>query len=338
MHSKVKEAYRVAGFQIPANPADTNEEIFRRKTKRARPEDVRVVINQVWRTSQGAKKDFIFYEKKEIIPDLAGNDDTCTIIEGKLEMPKFRNVYNNQTGDVESVALAGFETEYDIPYSKENMNKILTEAEVEREGQKPIKVPVDSTNTVFTLVVGGRKYGAFSAEDFVERSFDELTQLALYGTYQEGVQNVKPQVLRANDDAEFRKRRLKQMAEEEEIALEQAYDKVHEREEAQKREFETYQKEVEEEAKKRQEAVDQQSEKRVIRAEATAQFNKEEAAAPAPAEVETTTADVRPEREMINEEVKFVLSRPEDQNVNEDEEIQKGFKELEESKKSHKKK
>jgi hypothetical protein len=341
MHRKVRQEYEKHKFEVPANPADTNQEIFRRKTKRARPEDIKVYINQVWRTAQGPKKDYIFYERKVVIPDLVGNEDTDTELLGKYEMPRFRNIYNNQTGDAESIALAGFETQYDIPYSKEKMEEILTEAEIERDGDdKPVKVPVDATNTIFTLSIGGRKYGGFSADDFINRSFDELTQLALYGQLAPNtVQNIKPSDLRANDDYALKQRRLKQAKEEEEAALEEAYVKVHELEEARRKANEERQKEQEEEAKKRQEVVDQQSEKRVVRTEQTISFDKEapmstqeqkEASGEVPPQ--RRKAGLRPEREEIGEEVGFVLQRVEDQNVNEDEEIKKGFEEQEKSK------
>lgn len=337
MHPEVERAYREAKFQVPANPADTNQEIFRRKTRRARDEDKQFFINQVWRVSQGPKKDFIFYERKTVIPDLAGNNENDTEIVGRYDKPKFRNIYNNSTGEPESVALAGFETVYDIPYSKEKMQEILDSG--------------NSSDTVFTLSIGtqsgARKYGGFSADDFVNRSFDELTQLALYGTIQPTVQNIKPADIRAHDGSDFQRERLKTLSREEEVAAEEAKIKLEQIRESQKRQQEEFQKVQEEEAQKRQETVDQQSEKRVVRAEATAQFSKDapgpaegvdkpmslqeqkEASGEVPKRDTRAVAGLRPEKEMIGEEVSFHLGRPEDQNLNEDEEIARQFREQE---------
>lgn len=331
MHDKVKQAYKENKFDIPANPQDTNHEIFVRKTRRARPEDIKTFINQVWRVSQGPKKDFIFYEKKTVIPDLAGNEETDTELVGRYEMPRFRNIYNNQTGEPEATALRGFETEYDIPFSKENMEEILNSG--------------DSSNTVFTLSLGGRKYGGFDANDFTNRSFDELTQLALYGSIQDTVQNIKPQDIRAAEDAAELKGKREQAETDAEIhAYQDAVDRVKKLKEAQKLQDEQLQKEAEEEAQKRQESVAQQSEKRTVKAEVTANFDKEtpmslqeqkEASGEVPNPAKRK-AGARPEKEQVEEEVSFVLGKPEDQNVNEDEEIAKQFKEQEKAKKSNK--
>jgi hypothetical protein len=319
MHPKVKRAYEEAKFQVPANPADTNEEIFRRKTKRARPEDVKVVINQVWRTSQGPNKDFIFYEKKEIIPDLAGNEDTLTKTEGKYRMPKFTNVYNNQTGDVESVALRGFETQYDIPYSPQKMREILESG--------------DSSNTIFTLVINDRKYGGFSAEDFIDRPYDELVQLAYHGQITNPVsKSFDPSKIRASGDTQdHQQRRRKEIEEEEEVNLQNAYDRAYELEQKREEEVESEKRKEEEEAEKRQKAVDKQLEKRVVTAEAPASFDREP---PTTRSSKRKQGSNRPEVEQIKEEVVFHLGRPEDQNVNEDEEIARQFKAQEEAKQS----
>jgi hypothetical protein len=167
MHPHVRKAYVEAGFPLPDTPQDAREASFRRRTKRAKEEDIKKFINQVWRISQGPKKEYIFYEIKEVGPDLVGNEDTFTEIRGRYDMPKFRRVYDNTTGEARITQIAGSETIYEIPYSKGKMEEILKSG--------------DSENTVFTLALGNRKYGGFTREDFTNKSFEELAEMALYG-------------------------------------------------------------------------------------------------------------------------------------------------------------
>lgn len=324
MHPKVKEAYTKAGFPIPATPAEANEELFRRRTKRAKDEDVKVYINQVWRASQGPKKDFIFYEKREVIPDLVGNDNTLTTLEGRYSMPKFRNVYDNATGDSTSIQISGYETVYDIPYSPEKMREILESG--------------DSTNTSFVLILGTTRYGSFTAEDFVERSFEELTQIAKYGNVTPRETLDEQEYRRGSEiTAELQQKQIEQLNKEQEAAAEQAKERLARLQELQNQENERLQQQQEEEANKRQEAVNKETGNRIVVAEATARYDKEGEGTQSNKRPEDQPGYVRPERQQINEEVSFVLNRREDQDVNEEEEIAKGFEQEEKSSSANKK-
>lgn len=204
MHPKVKQAYNEAGFQIPATPQDAREENFRRRTKRAE-DKIQKFINQVYRISQGPKKDFIFYELKEVGNDLAGNEDTLTTQIGRYDMPKFRKLYNNATGEAEAVQLAGTETVCEYPYSKAEMERILNSG--------------NSENTTFTLIMGNRKYGGFTREDFINKSFDELAEMAIYGAAEMTGKQAMSQ-LRGSEDVRAQERLKEHRKQEEEAARE----------------------------------------------------------------------------------------------------------------------
>lgn len=195
MHPKAKEAYSQAGFDIPPTPQEANELVFRRKTKRAKEGEIKKFINQVWRISKGGKEEFIIYEQKEVGADLAGNEDTFTSMVGRYDMPKFRKVYNNVSGEVDAVNLSGTETVYEIPYSKKNMEEVLNSG--------------NSDNTAFTLWAGNRKYGGFTRDDFVDKSLDELIGIDVApppSSYQEQERPVR----RAPPSLQQQKRRQQQ--------------------------------------------------------------------------------------------------------------------------------
>src|SRR5215212_719903 len=336
MNRKVKEAYEKNKFQVPTSPTDANYELFLRRTKRAKGEDIQVEITNVYRISTGPNKDFIFYHRKVIIPDLVGNKQVHSEFVGRDEVPQFRYNYN-VTGEAEATTLSGFKTEYSIPYSPEKMREILTTATVERPDDEPVTVGADSSNTNFVLVVpGGRKFGNFAADDFINRSFDELSQFAANGTF---VERSQQQEEREGNDSEIENARRKIES------IRQKQQQV----QGQKT------KAKEEETKDGQKGVEQQSDATTttVKSEARAIFEKEGTRVPEPAQPVNTpmsaqeivdaeaaendnnngrTERARPETEQIKEEVVFVLGKPEDQNVNEDEEIAKQFEEQEAAK------
>jgi len=295
-HPEVVKAYNEAKFPIPQSPQDVGEATYRQKTKKAREDEIKKTINQVWRTSMGPNKDFIFYEYKETAPDFAENPTDHTFQEGRYDKPKFKNVFNAQSGEPEATTLSGFETKYDIPYSKGKMQEILDSG--------------DSSNTFFTLVVGNRKYGGFTAEDFVNKPYDELVEMAVYG-------NVRPKVSRP-DLLKAQQERENELKENERLIAEDAKARFAQVQEQQQEANEKFLREQEEEAKKRQEAVGEQFAKRtqqtaVVRESGTAKYNVE--GKPKPAINEPNK---------ISEDVSYIIKN-EDENADEEEELAKNY-------------
>ena len=166
VHPVIEAEYKKAGFPLPTTPQDTRELAFKRLTRKNADKNEKV-INQVWRVSAGRDKDYIVYEEKEIGLDHQDNEVSMVRTIGKYSKPTFRNK-NNAYGEPIATEFVGEKTIYEIPYSKQKMREILDSG--------------DSSNTTFVLQVGNQKFGDYGAEDFINKSFEELYQMGVYGT------------------------------------------------------------------------------------------------------------------------------------------------------------
>lgn len=165
MHQKTREVYNEAGFKKDETPQEAIRKVFEQKTKRSEP---KYVINQVWRVSRGPDKEFIVYDRLTIKEDVVGNEEKLPEMVGVYERPRFQKQFDPQSGDTIAVHVKGHDDVYDIPFSKAKMKEILESG--------------DSSNTKFVLNTGSARYGGiFSADDFINLSYEELFQKATGG-------------------------------------------------------------------------------------------------------------------------------------------------------------
>lgn len=165
MHQKTREAYNEAGFKKDETPQEAIRKVFEQKTKRSEP---KYVINQVWRVSRGPDKEFIVYDRLTIKEDVVGNEEKLPEMVGMYERPRFQKQFDPQSGDTIAVHVKGHDDVYDIPFSKAKMKEILESG--------------DSSNTKFVLNTGSARYsGIFSADDFINLSYEELFHKATVG-------------------------------------------------------------------------------------------------------------------------------------------------------------
>lgn len=166
MHPKVIQAYSRAGFD-PSDYMSTEDRVFQEFKRRTQGSDIERRIDQVYRVKHGTR-DYIVYNMTEVGRDLPGNEVTASHMEGVYEKPEFKRTYNQRTGQVEAQSLTKRTKVYEIPFSKRNLERILKSATID-------------SSPAFTLDVGYTKFGGFTAQEFLTRSFEDLYEKATTG-------------------------------------------------------------------------------------------------------------------------------------------------------------
>lgn len=170
---EIMEAYK----KLPFEYIETTEEVAEMKFNLSArdPSKVKHRVSQVYRVRKGnnTKREFILYNDLKIVEDNIGNRKTLPVLEGKHEEPILE--YELDESNVRQVkAIRGKKWVYDIPYTRENMIKVLSINDPDDEEE------IDQS---FVLDAGFQKFGGFSAEEFVNKSFDELLIKAQTGRY-----------------------------------------------------------------------------------------------------------------------------------------------------------
>lgn len=170
---EIMETYK----KLPFEYVETTEEVAEMKFNLSARDPTKIAhrVSQVYRVRKGnnTKREFILYNDLKIVEDNIGNRKTLPVLEGKHEEPILE--YELDESNVKQVkAIRGKKWVYDIPYSRENMIKVLSINDPDDEEE------IDQS---FVLDAGFQKFGGFSAEEFVNKSFDELLIKAQTGKY-----------------------------------------------------------------------------------------------------------------------------------------------------------
>lgn len=147
---------------------DLNEAKFYEKCGNS---EIRRAITQIYRIRVGTQE-YLLYNETLKGKDPIGNTHMHSALRGRLEMPVFSRRYDPETAKAEASSLEGKNTEYDIPFSKENLNKILA-------------MDTERSNPGLVITDGPNKYAGFSLYEFSNRHFDDLMYRATMGVYPE---------------------------------------------------------------------------------------------------------------------------------------------------------
>lgn len=170
---EIEKLYTQEGFEYRPTAQDRNEAEF---YDRVEDKNIRHRLDKVVRTKVPGGKEYILYKDTLITEDQLGNklNFTSTDLRGKYQKPQFSYEWDQETRKKKAKDIVGHKTEYEIPFSKENMQKVL---DINTE---------EDANTQFVLIVGANsRHTGFDADEFLNRSFDELVAKATTGKYPE---------------------------------------------------------------------------------------------------------------------------------------------------------
>ena len=170
---EIEKLYTSEGFEYRPKPQDQNETEF---YDRATDKEIRRRLDKVVRTKVPGGKEYILYAETLLVEDDLNNrlNFTPTELQGKFPKPLFRYEWSTDKRKKQAVEIVGHKTEYEHPFSKQEMQKIL-----DRNTE-------EDADTQFVLIVGANsRHTGFSADEFLNRSFDELVAKATTGEYPE---------------------------------------------------------------------------------------------------------------------------------------------------------
>jgi hypothetical protein len=167
---EIEQLYTSKGFEYRATPQDMNEADF---FERSEGKEIRHRLDKVVRTKVG-NKEYVLYAETLLTEDKLGNILNYPVsgLRGKYQKPTFTMEWDTELRKEVARSLVGHKTEYEIPFSKQNMQDVLN---INTE---------DENEPSFVLLVGSNaRYGGFTADEFLNKSYDELVTKATTGEY-----------------------------------------------------------------------------------------------------------------------------------------------------------
>ncbi len=166
MHPAAEKKYKQADFQLALESAsDQNEATFFEKAKLAKQAVTRE-ITAIYRLKK-AQQEYFYYGEELRSKDNLGNmiDHYRTV--GLYKDPSFRYQLN-QDGNKVATEIQNLETVYEYKWPDDWTTELES---------------LVSENVSLTVITPSRKYGGFTLDDFIHRSFDELLVFGKFGTY-----------------------------------------------------------------------------------------------------------------------------------------------------------
>lgn len=186
--------YRKANMEYRLTTEDYVEDDWIRKTGQDLPipRPIRKRINTVYRKKVGAKQEYLLYNETQIGTNENGNQDfhfSRTV--GAYDLPRFETKYNNEQRKYVPYSISGQQRKYSIPFSNENLQKILTGQSTGAPSERSADAGIEEHDTKFVLDAGYARFGGFTADDFFNRTWDELMTKATTGKYPEAEKKVQ---------------------------------------------------------------------------------------------------------------------------------------------------
>jgi hypothetical protein len=170
VHPRTLELYKQNNFEYVKTTEDYVHERFEEDT-RGNPKRFRVV--QIYRIREDSpEQEYLIYDLLTISTDVFGNERHKSERVGFHEEPNFIRRYDEQTKTAVVTGISDRKTVYDIPASKENIEKILA---MQSKGE-PSKIS-------FVIKNGNQVFGGFTKDEFLNRHFDDLTFKSIEGVY-----------------------------------------------------------------------------------------------------------------------------------------------------------
>ncbi len=163
MHPQTERIYKEHGFtDLPPDPQTINRTHFEQNCL---GDTIKVRIDNIVRKKVGAKGgEFVLYHMTKIGQNIHGRPVYQATLEGHYPKPHFDSHYNPETGQVEeSSKVLYHEDVYEIPYSPENVKKILDMNEFDNE-------------IGLTLDLGHKKMSVSDINDFIILPLNQLVQ------------------------------------------------------------------------------------------------------------------------------------------------------------------
>jgi hypothetical protein len=157
VHPKVLEEYEKNDYEYIESSRDQREERFKYLSAE---HDIDRIVTKIVRQKLQTGEEFIWYEERQVSHDLIGNEITFNAEVGRYQMPEFRKEWDQVTKRIVGKEIVQRHWVYDIPYTKENLDKIF-------------KMPMDTNATCYAFR-GDNKYGIKNIEDFRDATFEEL--------------------------------------------------------------------------------------------------------------------------------------------------------------------
>lgn len=168
---EIEKLYKSEGFDYRPTSQDANETEF---YDRAADKPIKRRLDVVVRTRVPGGKEYILYQETLRVEDELNNRlyFSPSELQGKFQEPVFRYEWSTDKRKKEAVEIVGHRTKYEHPFSKQEMQKIL-----DRNTE-------EDANTKFILVLSGnQRHTGFTADEFLNRSFDELVTKVTTGEY-----------------------------------------------------------------------------------------------------------------------------------------------------------
>jgi hypothetical protein len=174
MHPEVKKLYEQNDFDLPLKSAnDENLQAFWDKVAESK-EPVNKEIYKIVRLKHKGQEYFYYHIRYTSRDVLKNKIQAMEPDKGYYDKPEFRHDVDPQTRKLRSTEIESteriYELKWPVDFTEELQNLV--------------------TDTVDLLVIGiGRKYGGFSFDDFLDRSFDDLVTFGRFGTFNLAVIN-----------------------------------------------------------------------------------------------------------------------------------------------------
>jgi hypothetical protein len=175
---EIEKLYTSKGFPYRLTPQDQNEADF---YDRAEGKEIHRRLEKVIRmrvpAGAGKNKEVIVYNETLMVQDKLGNWLYLNKDEqGKFPDPQFRYEWDQEARKERATSILGHNIQYEFPFSKQKMQEILDSNTEEEAETQFILMPTANTNT---------RYSGFTADEFLNRSFDELLTKGKTGEYPE---------------------------------------------------------------------------------------------------------------------------------------------------------
>ena len=163
-HRRTLELYQKAGVEYQQTTQDAVHARFEEETK-GQPRWHRV--HQIYRVRESGSEEgeeYLLYNLTTFSTDINGNEKSKAEVVGMHEEPVFRRTYNEDEHKTIVVGIQGKNVVYDIPATRENLEKILALNSSNRGGT-PTKVN-------FVIKDGNQTYAGYTRDEFLNRSYE----------------------------------------------------------------------------------------------------------------------------------------------------------------------
>jgi len=177
VHPKAKQIYDDNNLFYLETAHDQTEKLFKEKSK-DRP--IKTRVDAIYRLKVGGEE-YLYWSETQFGTDYMGNRISWFNQVGKWDLPIVHKEYFPDQNKSIATNIDDFEEQFDYPFTKEKLEELLK---------------LSHHKTMYMIDSGYIKYGSFSRDEFLNKSFDELLYKGKTGL-ETGTQMVSPEEARS---------------------------------------------------------------------------------------------------------------------------------------------